>query len=162
MLRLPLLLGMLCLGVSAQFQSSETVYDFGTVPQGTKIVHGFSIHNSSAVPVTVQGLEFSMPGMTARFGALIAPGLDHSIAIEWDTSHVAGEIEGQAIIHFGDTSQAPVTLRLTGVVQPPLQILPFPAIFLSAFQGEDSERRLRIVNHHGQPTVGSLSQPSLN
>jgi hypothetical protein len=161
MLRLPLLLGMLCLGVSAQVQSSETVYDFGTVPQGTKIVHGFSIHNSTAAPVSVQGLEFSMPGMTARFGAVIAPGLDRSIAIEWDTSHVASEIEGQAIVHFSDPSQAPVNLRLKGVVQPPLEILPFPAIFLSAFQGEDIERRLKIVNHQGQPTIVSLSQPSI-
>jgi len=131
------------------------------VPQGTKIVHRFSIHNSTAVPMTVQGLEFSMPGMTARFGALIAPGLDRSIAIEWDTSHVASEIEAQAIVHFADTSQAPVTLRLRGVVQPPLEILPFPAIFLSAFQGEDIEGRLKIVNHQGQPTVLSLSQPSI-
>ncbi len=161
MLRLLLLLGMLCLYASAQVESPETVYDFGTVPQGTKIVHRFSIHNSTPVPVTVQGLEFSMPGMTARFGALIAPGLDRSIAVEWDTSHVASEIEGQAIVHFGDPSQAPVTLRLKGVVQPPLEILPFPAIFLSAFQGEDVERRLKIVNHQGQPTVVSLSQPSI-
>jgi hypothetical protein len=161
MLRLPLLLGMVCLCVSAQVESPETTYDFGAVPQGTKIVHRFAIHNSTSVPVTVQGLEFSMPGMTARFGALIAPGLDRSIAIEWDTSRVAGEIEGQAIVHFGDTSQAPVTFRLRGVVQPPLEILPFPAIFLSAFQGEDIERRLKIVNHQGQPTVVSLSQPAI-
>jgi len=166
MFRLPLLLGVLCLCASAQIGSPQTLfpataYDFGTVKQGTKIVHGFAIHNGTPVPVTVQGLEFSMPGMTARFGPLIAPGLDRSIAIEWDTSHVAGEIEGQAIVHFGDTAQAPVTLRLKGVVQPPLEILPFPAIFLSAFKGEDNERRLRIVNHQGQPTVFSLSQPSI-
>jgi hypothetical protein len=45
------------------------------VKQGTKIAHGFAIHNSTPVPVTVQGLEFSMPGMTARFAPLIAHGL---------------------------------------------------------------------------------------
>jgi hypothetical protein len=166
MFRLPLLLGVLCLCASAQIESPQTLfpsttYDFGTVKQGTKIVHGFAIHNRTPVPVTVRGLEFSMPGMTARFGPLIAPGLDRSIAVEWDTSHVAGEIEGQAIVRFGDTSQAPVTLLLKGVVQPPLEILPFPGLFLSAFQGEDNERRLRIVNHQGQPTVISLSQPSI-
>ncbi len=89
MFRLPLLLGALCLCASAQIESPETAYDFGTVQQGTKIGHGFAIHNSTPVPVTVQGLEFSMPGMTARFGPLLPPGLDRSIAIEWDTSHVA-------------------------------------------------------------------------
>ena len=161
MFRVPLLLGMLCLCTSAQVDTPGTVYDFGTVPQGTKIVHGFAIHNSTSTPVTVQGLEFSTSGMTARFGPVIGPGLDRGIAIEWDTSHVAGEIEGQAIVHFSDTSQPPLTLRLRTVVQPPLEILPFPAIFLSAFQGEASERRLRIVNHQPQATVFSLSQPSI-
>jgi hypothetical protein len=166
MLRIALLLGLLSICATAQIGSPQTLflepaYDFGTVKQGTKITHGFTIKNSNAVPLVVQGLEYSMPGMTARFAPLIAPGLDRSIAIEWDTSHIAGEIEGQAIVHFGDTSQVPVTLRLKGVVQPPLEILPFPAIFLSAFQGEDNERRLRIVNHQEQPTVIALTQPSI-
>ena len=166
MLRIALLLGLLSVCATAQIESRqtlfpETAYDFGTVKQGTKIAHGFTIKNSNAVPLIIQGLEFSMPGMTARFVPLIAPGLDRSIAIEWDTSHIAGEIEGQAIVHFADASQAPVTLRLKGVVQPPLEVLPFPAIFLSAFQGEDNERRLRIVNHQAQPAVLSLTQPSI-
>src|SRR6266436_9365418 len=107
MFRLPLLLGMLCLGASAQIELPQTLfpattYDFGTVKQGTKIVHGFAIHNRTHVPVTVQGLEFSMPGMTARFGPLIVPGLDRSIAIEWDTSQVAAKIERQVIVHYSD------------------------------------------------------------
>jgi len=157
---------MLSLCASAQIEPPqalfpETTYDFGTVKQGTKVLHGFVIKNSTSLPVTVQGLEFSMPGMTARFRPLIASGLDRSIAIEWDTSHVAGEIEGQAIVHFGDPSQAPVALRLNGVVQPPVEILPLPAIFLSAFQGEDIQRRLKIVSHQEQPIFLWLSQPSI-
>src|SRR5580765_3005803 len=98
MLRIALLLGLLSVCATAQIESPqtlfpETTYDFGTVKQGTKIAHGFAIHNSAPVPVTVQGLEFSLPGMTARFAPLIAPGLDRRIAIEWDTSRIAGEIE---------------------------------------------------------------------
>lgn len=166
MLRVPFFVSMLCLFASAQIESPqplfpETSYDFGTVKQGTRILHGFVIKNSTSLPVTVQGLEFSMPGMTARFRPLIAPGLDGNVAMEWDTSHVAGEIEGQAIVHFADPSLATATFRLKGVVQPPLEILPFPAIFLSIFQGEDSECRLRIVNHQEQPIVLSLSQPAI-
>jgi hypothetical protein len=71
MLRLPLLFGMLCLFASAQVESPETVYDFGTVPQGTKIVHRFSIHNSTPVPVTVQGLELRFGTATSRTRQLL-------------------------------------------------------------------------------------------
>jgi Protein of unknown function (DUF1573) len=165
MLRLPLLLAVLCLCASAQIQpprtlSPETAYDFETVKQGAKIVHGFTIKNSTALHVSVQAVEFSMPGMTARFRPLIAPGQNGSVVVEWDTSHLAGEIEGQAIVHFADTAQPPIAFRLKGVVEPPLEILPVPAIFLSAFQGEDTERRLRIVNHQAQPIAIALSQAS--
>src|SRR5256886_9733982 len=37
-----------------------------------------------------------------------------------------------------------------------LELLPFPAIFLSAFQGEKNERRLRIVNNEEKPVAISL------
>jgi len=40
--------------------------------------------------------------------------------------------------------------------------LPFPAIFLSAFQGEKNERRLRIVNNEEKPVAISLAQPAEN
>src|SRR5215471_11406990 len=163
MFRVGLLIGALCLFASAQVESqqplsADSAYDFANVKQGTKVVHGFVIRNPGPVPAIVRGLEFSTPGMTARFSPVIAPGLDRTIAIEWDTSHVAGEIEAQAIVHFVDTSQTPLILRLKGVVQPPIEIQPFPAIFLSAFQGENNERRLKIVNHQEHQTVFSLSQ----
>ncbi len=165
MRRLPLLVGILCLWASAQVESPpalfpETTYDFGTVKQGTKILHDFVMKNITSSPVTVLGLEFSMPGMTGRFRPLIAAGVDSRLDIEWDTTHLAGDIEGRAIVHFGDASQVPVALRLKGIVQPPIEILPLPAIFLSEFQGEGIEPRLKIINHQEQPTVLSLSQSS--
>ena len=165
MLRLPFLVAILCLCASAQIESPailfpETTYDFGTVTQGTKILHHFTVNNNTSSPVTLLGLEFSMPGMTGRFRPLILSGVDRSLAIEWDTTHVAGVIEGQAIVHFGDASHVPVALRLKGVVQPPIEILPQPAIFLSEFQGEDIERRVQIINHQQQSTVLSLPQVS--
>ena len=165
MLRLPFLVGMLCLCAPAQIESPailfpETSYDFGTVKQGTKILHHFMVKNNTSSPVTVLGLEFSMPGMTGRFRPLILSGVDSGLTIEWDTTHLAGATEGRAIVHFGDASQLPVALRLKGIVQPPIEILPLPAIFLSEFQGEGIERRLKIINHQEQPTVLSLPQVS--
>jgi len=165
MLRLPLFFAILYLWNPAQIQAPnglfpETTYDFGVVKQGTKLVHAFAINNSTSSAITIQGLEFSMTGMTARFTAQVAPGLERNISVEWDTSHIAGEMEGQAIVHFSDSAFAPVVLHLKGTVRPPIEVLPFPTIFLSGFKGEDSERQLTIVNHQEQPTVISLSHPS--
>jgi hypothetical protein len=134
-------------------------YDFGTEKQGTKIVHVFSITNNNPTPLTIKDVELSMPGMKARFKPVVNPNTEGSITIEWDTSHLAGEIEGQGVVHFADESRAAMPILLKGVVKPPLEILPFPAVFLSAFQGENNERRLTIVNNEPGPLTVRLLKP---
>jgi hypothetical protein len=98
-----------------------------------------------------------MPGMKARFKPLVNPGTEGSVTVEWDTTHLTGEIEGQGVIHFTDESRAPTPLLLKGVVKPPLEILPFPVIFLSAFRGENNERHLSIINNEDQPLIIRLA-----
>ncbi len=158
------LLGILALCLRLQAAELSTAasppnaYDFGTVKQGARVVHNFPLKNDTAAPLAVQSVELSMPGMTAKFKPVAAPGVEASITVEWYTARVSGEIEGEAIVHFADASRQPVSLSLTGVVEPPLEILPFPAVFLSAFQGEEVERRLSIVNHEAEPIAITLAQ----
>jgi hypothetical protein len=141
-------------------RTAPETFDFGTVKQGTKITHEFAVWNPATAPATIQRVDMSMPGMTARFKPTVAAGGKNSVTLQWDTTHVMGEIEGAATVQFADASRRPVSLLLKGVVKPPLEILPFPAIFLSAFQGEDTRRRLQIINREEQPTTVSLPQQS--
>jgi len=135
---------------------SSTTYDFGTAKQGTKVLHAFEIANDGTSPLTIKGVELSMPGMTARFRPVISPGSRVHITVEWDTTHLTGEIEGQGLVRFADDSRIPIQILLKGVVKPPLEILPFPAIFLSSFQGENNERRLSIINNQDEPLTVTL------
>ncbi|PYX07510.1 MAG: hypothetical protein DMG88_14620, partial [Acidobacteria bacterium] len=102
----------------------ETTYDFGTVKQGQKVTHVFPVRNTGDTPVTIERVELQMPGVTARFRPLIAPGDEGKITLEWDTSHVTGVVEEEATVRFGADSQSPATLSVKGVVKPPLEILP--------------------------------------
>src|SRR5262249_23984223 len=111
-----------------------------------------------ATPLTIKSVELSMPGMKARFKPVINPGAQSSITVEWERTHMTGEIEGEGVVHFADDSHGAMPLLQKGVVNPPLEILPFPAIFLSAFQGENNERRLKIVNNEARPATVTLSQ----
>lgn len=163
MTRMVFFLALLCPCVAAQSPESavatfpEVAYDFGTVKQGSKVVHSFMVQNSTATPLTIRSVELSMPGMHARFAPAVAPNAEGRVTLEWDTSHVSGEMAGEATVLFTDSSLPSATLQLTGVVRPPLEILPLPAVFLSSFRGEDNESRLRIVNNEDQPTAISLS-----
>lgn len=135
----------------------ETTYDFGTIKQGSKVAHVFTVKNSTNTSLTIQSVQLSLPGMNARFRPTIGPGGEGAITLEWDTSHLSGEMDGEATVLFGDGSERPATLLVKAVVRPPLEILPFPAVFLSAFHGEDNEARLKIVNHEEVSTAISLS-----
>jgi hypothetical protein len=67
-------------------------------------------------------------------------------------------MDGEATILFGDRADRPAILLLKAVVRPPLELLPYPAIFMSAFQGEDNECRLKIVNNNEEPTATRYRQ----
>lgn len=163
MLRVLIILGLLCCCLPAHAADAagvifpETTYDFGTVKQGSKVVHRFAVENSAGTPLTIKGVQFSVPGMTARFRPVVESGSEGAITVEWDTSHVSGEIDGQANVLLGESPEQQKTLSLKAVVLRPLEILPYPAIFMSAFKGEGKEIRLKIVNHEEAPIAISLS-----
>ena len=162
MIRALVILELLCLSLSAHAEAAgkivpETIYDFGTVKQGSTVAYSFAVVNSATTPQRIKSVQFSIPGMTARFRPVVAPGSESKISIEWDTSHLSGEMDAEATVLFGDDPERRETLLLKGVVQPPLEVLPYPAIFLSAFHGEDKEIRLKIVNHEEAPIAVWLS-----
>lgn len=163
MIRVFIILGLLCGCLSAQAVDAggvtflETTHDFGPVKQGSKIAHSFTVKNNTTAPLPIQSVQLSMPGMNARFRPVIAAGGEGTITLEWDTSHLTGVMDGEAIVGFGDSPERSTTLLLKATVRPPLEILPFPAVFLSAFQGEDNECRLRLVNNEDEPASVSLS-----
>ena len=162
MIRVLAILGLLCCCLAARAADvvdvtfPETSYDFGTVKQGSRLVHRFPVNNRSATPLTIKGVQFSVTGMTARFKPVVAAGREGAITVEWDTSHLSGEMDGQANVLLGEAAGEQRTLLLKAAVQPPLEILPYPAIFLSAFRGEENECRLRIINHEDKPVSISL------
>ncbi|HET7451673.1 MAG TPA: DUF1573 domain-containing protein, partial [Thermoanaerobaculia bacterium] len=135
-------------------------FDFGTVRRGEAVVHAFSVHNSGTGPLAFTKAELSMPGMSCRISPPIAPGGDGTILLEWKTAHVQGAAEGIAEIATNDPERPSLRLSLTGRIEGPLEIDPLPAIFLSAFRGEDVRRELTIRAHVAGPVSLSLAAPA--
>src|SRR6266700_2147634 len=111
MIRVLIVLGLLSLCLSAQTAEQarvrfpETTYDFGTVKQGSRVVHSFAVKNSTATPLTIKSVQLSISGMSARFRPVIAPGGEGPITLEWDTSHLTGEMDGEATVLFGESAE---------------------------------------------------------
>jgi len=129
----------------------EESHNFGSTKQGDTVTHTFVIRNAGDKPVRIERMELSDPGMSARGNSLIAPGSDGTITVRWDTSRVKGKLSGEVVLHFEDPAQPSVVLLMTGVVKPPLEFLPFRAVFLRAFRGETAEGKVTIVNNEDRP-----------
>ena len=126
-------------------------YDFGVVKEGEKIVHVFTVRNETEAPLRIRAVDLSEPGMKAKFNPVIPPGSEAIITVEWDTAHRKGHLEAEAIVRLNQPPQSDVTLTLKGIVKPPIDIIPYAAVFFSVFKGESSERSVSIVNNDDRP-----------
>src|SRR5439155_12700445 len=111
----------------------EEIHDFGTVRQGERVVHAFTVRNTGSAALRMEQADLSMPGMKVRFPPDVPPGGEGTVTLEWATDHVVGTVTGEAHIRWNDAGRSEGTVTLTGVVTPPVSIQPLPAVFLSVF-----------------------------
>jgi hypothetical protein len=126
-------------------------YDFGIVKEGEKVVHVFTVRNETEAPLRIRAVDLSEPGMKAKFNPVIPPGREGSITVELDTARRKGSVEAEAIVRLNEPAQSDVTLTLKGIVKPPIDIIPYAAVFFSVFKGESAERTVAIVNNDDRP-----------
>jgi Protein of unknown function (DUF1573) len=126
-------------------------HDFGSVEQGSKVVHQFTIRNEGTVSLTLTKLSFSELGMTAKMKPAIPPGEETALSIQWDTTRLKGAVVGKAVLEVNDPATPQITLVLKGVVKPGIEFLPYQAIFASVYKGESGYRSVRIVNNRERP-----------
>ena len=157
-----LLAGLLLLGLTAappRAEFLETSYDFGTLRQGRTVAHRFLVRNVGAQPLRIEGIEFSQSGMTSRAKPVVAPGATGEIFLEWNTAGFKGVVEAEAVVRTSDPASPNTILRLTGQVRSPIDLLPFGAIFLSAFKDEDAQAALRVVNNEATALAVTRIEP---
>jgi len=130
-----------------QASIEHTTQNFGTVEQGSTLTETFALRNTGDTPLEIRHIEVSAFGMKVRTRQQIAPGESGLIKLNWDTRRYTGSVEERAIIHLSDPNRPELQLTLKGHLQPPIDIKPRPAFYLSQFQGENRSRNLIIENH---------------
>jgi len=126
-------------------------HDFGIVKQGQRLTYTFAIPNMGASSLRIDRIDFSEPGITARFGPDIPPGRQGQVKLEWDTTKANGETEATAVVRFNDPDQPEIPIELKAVVKPPIEFIPYPAVFFTAYQDEAPEKRVKIINNDETP-----------
>jgi hypothetical protein len=102
-------------------------------------------------------VALSHPGMKVRMPQELRPGTSGQISVTWDTRLVQGDMTAQALLLFNDAET--VMVSVSANVVPPIEILPYSAVFISGFRDEDATRSLEIINNDpGQMNVISISR----
>lgn len=142
--------------VSRVYASSETErylsnvsFDFGSVCQGQVLEHCFEIENQDSSPLTIRVTDLNYPGLSVTAPREVHPGRREWIAVRWDTWLIYGETVAEVRLLINETESASLTLSATAL--PPVEVLPYPAVFLSGFRDEIITKTADIVNNDLTP-----------
>lgn len=99
-------------------QVEPTSVNFGQVSQGETATAKFHLTNAGTKPLTIQFMEFSIPGMRAQVKARIDAGKSTGVLVTLNTSGLIGDVEGETTLTFNDPGNMEVILTISGTVVP--------------------------------------------
>lgn len=109
---------------------TEREYDYGTVAEGVKISHNFSVKNAGTGILAIQSL-FPACGCTAAAvdKENLQPGETATIKVDFDTAGFSGFKQKDVRVFLNDPDQMSSVLSLKGNVIPEVEIAPASASF---------------------------------
>jgi hypothetical protein len=134
-------------GGAAHAVVKEASHSFGRVARGSVLSGSFVIENVGSIPLTIDRMEFSSPGVRARVAQSIAPGSSAKLVVDWDTANYTRDAEVQVALQLNDPESPQVVLTLTSFVVSPIELDPVPAFYLSQFVGETSSQTITLRNN---------------
>jgi hypothetical protein len=125
---------------------SSNSYDFGTVAQGTKVVHEFEVKNSGNADLVIQRLSPSC-GCTATQLAspIIKPGSSEKVRVTFDTSGFMGDKTKTVLIASNDTNNPELVVTIKGQVLSSYTVEPSRVDFGEIFPSSPPATRQRQV-----------------
>jgi hypothetical protein len=128
----------------------ETTHSFGRVERGSVLRRSFLVENAGSLPLTIDSMEFSSPGVRARVAQSIAPGRSANLVVDWDTDNYLRDAEVQVALQLNDPALPKLVLTLSCFVVSPIEVDPVPAFYLSQFVGEPSSQTITLRNNTGR------------
>jgi hypothetical protein len=132
---------------------AETHVDFGTVKTGAMLQHTILLRNLGSADLVIQDMRFSVPALTIRGPRVIPPGAEAALLLELDTAGLRDEVRAHVVLATNDPHAARLELQVQGRVESLVDLLPRPAIFVSAFRWEveDKESAIALANRGESP-----------
>jgi len=135
-----------------QIAVDRPVYDFGSIHQGKKVVHVFTIRNKGDAPLSIKEIKPSC-GCTAVTSSLsvIPPGKSGTIQATFDSTQYSGTVHKTIAVHTDDPKVSSTTLTLKGTIAENIQIKP-AELDIGKIKGNETKKAvLAVVNKGSKP-----------
>ena len=130
----------------------QPVFDFGTVAQGKKVDHSFTIKNSGDAILTIGQVSTSCGCTVAEVSSRsIPPGKSSNIKASFDSTNFSGSISKTIFIHTNDPKTPIYNLTIKGKLFEQIEITPKQLNLGEIKVGSKKETVIRIENKGTKP-----------
>lgn len=151
-LTLYLLASSLCLAPLA-FAAPELAvergsFNFGTVAQGKKVQHSFTIKNSGDAPLQIKKLDAACGCTAAKPSAsVIQPGKTAEIEVTFDSASFSGKVEKTVTLTSNAGKTPAYTFSLEGIVIDQIQVTPRQVSLGSVGSATPKQATVNVTNN---------------
>lgn len=121
------------------------VFDLGKVPQGVVKDVEFEIRNEGGTVLTIKSVRPTCGCTVAEFDKEIPVDGSGAVRAKLDTTGFKGAISKSILVMTDDPAVPTLTLAITAVVQPYIDVLPRALVRFNALQMEKAEQKVVLV-----------------
>jgi hypothetical protein len=130
----------------------QPTFDFGTVAQGKKVDHSFTIKNSGDAPLTIGQVSTSCGCTVAEVSSrTVPPGKSSTIKASFNSTNFSGKISKTIYVHTNDPKTPVYNLTIKGNLFELIEVNPKQLNLGEIKVGTKKETTISIENKGTQP-----------
>lgn len=134
----------------------ETSFDFGKIYEDRALTHTFAIQNTGSAPLRIEDVDPDCACTVPSYDKTIPPGGEGAVTLTIKPFSVLHQFKKETKVRLNDPQRPMLTLVMTGVAQPFIEIKPSHIVRLRGSPGEDLRGQVHFISH--LPTPWEITQ----
>lgn len=129
----------------------ETSRDFGEFTQDQEQSHAFPVKNTGNAPLRLLEVDPDCACTASAYDKEIPPGGEGRITLKLKPFSVSKQFQKKTRVRTDDPNNPQVTLLLTGIARPVVELLPSHIVRFQGPVSQAHEAQVRLVSHQAKP-----------
>jgi hypothetical protein len=146
-----ILMGSLPAAAAPRAELPETTHDFGKVFEDKELNYTFIIKNTGDAPLHIKDIDPDCACTAANYDRIISPGGQGKITLTIAPFSVLRQFTKHTKVFFNDPDRSQVTLTMSGVGEPTIEIQPHHIVRFEGEAGDELKAQVRFISHLNIP-----------